>query len=519
MIKGHTKIELVNVKTGQKKVIEDDNMITNAISKMFESTPYCGCTYVSNPFSKPSPLIDKLCGGILLFSDPIEEDPDNYLTPKNNKMVGNARVNYASGQDVPEFGAYNAEESTWNPDTGERKYVYDFSTSKGNGTISCVALTNPLLGYYGIGNPSEKKESVTVENINYSHSHVIRDYFWGNSNCKSFPSSCSSDVYSVKEPCALFADYNKNCIYAFGRCALQYSSSYASEHISSGKFNLYKIYFPMNLVNPMERLDSIDVWRIQEKIEIEVPSTISSLSTNYATYSCVCRGDDAVYIVFGNNVAMSPNSTFYVWKIGYDLTTSEVFTMRNTTGATIVCGDRSQQYTCNFTHGMFVSDGYLICTGYSNNRVFKMKLSDPTDVAEFKNNLPDTSNTYYRFYKLGGTIIICNVQSSSSGTGSVILDENVILPVNGSPSLSPDSGNDSIKNYNFIPVHGCESFVIATCKGDYIANPNSRLVRDPFMLSTINNLPEPVVKTADLAMKITYTLSLDTSDEQEAGDS
>ena len=36
MIKGHTKIELTNVKTGQKKVIEDTNMVTNGMAKMFE---------------------------------------------------------------------------------------------------------------------------------------------------------------------------------------------------------------------------------------------------------------------------------------------------------------------------------------------------------------------------------------------------------------------------------------------------------------------------------------------------
>ena len=167
MIKGHTKIELTNVKTGQKKVIEDTNMVTNAMSKMFEQTPFSRWNFAPNPFTNPAPLIDRLCGGILLFSDSIEEDPNNCFTPSGNTMVGNARVNYASAHNVPEFGAYNAEESTWNPETGERKYVYDFATSKGNGTISCVALTNPFVGYYGLGNHSGKKEAVRVEKISF----------------------------------------------------------------------------------------------------------------------------------------------------------------------------------------------------------------------------------------------------------------------------------------------------------------------------------------------------------------
>jgi hypothetical protein len=513
-MKGHTKIELTNVKTGEVKVIEDDNLVTNAMAKMIEPTPYCGLTGVRNIFSNSSPLIDKLCGGLLLFSEPIEEDPNKYTTPKNNKMVGNARMNYASGQDVPEFGAYNAEESTWNPATGERKYVYDFSTSKGNGTISCVALTNPFLGYFGTGNYSGKFESLTVESVDYTRPDALRMYFWG-SDLRSFPTTCSSDVYSVTEPSILFADYDKNCIYAFGKYALDYSSSYASEHISSGKFNLYKVYFPMNSVNPMEYFT--EQWTIQEKIEIEVPSVISSLSTGYAKRSCVCRGDDAIYIVLGNGQSISSNSTFYVWKIGYDLETSEVFTMRNTTGVSIVCGDRSQLSSYNFSQGMFVSDGYLICVQQYGKRVFKMKLSDPTDVTEFENKLNDSSNNvYYFFYRMGGTIIIRN-HSSPHCNGAVILNDNVILPVNGKPTFSSESSESNVNSYGgTIPVRGCESFVIST-HTDSLCNTNGRLVRNPYVLSTINNLPEPVIKTSDLAMKITYTLSL--ADDQEAGDS
>jgi hypothetical protein len=314
----------------------------------------------------------------------------------------------------------------------------------------------------------------------------------------------------------LFADYDKNCIYAFGKYALDYSSTYASEHISSGKFNLYKVYFPMNSVNPMEGYT--EQWRIQEKIEIEVPSVISSLSTGNARFSCVCRGDDAIYIVIGGTAqTLSANSTFYVWKIGYDLETSEVFTMRNTTGVTLVVGDRNQMTSLNYSQGMFVSDGYLICCQYSGNRVFKIKLSDPTDVTEFENKLNDSPTyAHYFFYKMGGTIIIRN-QAGPYGTGAVILNDNVILPVNGKPTFSSDSSDSSVNSYGgTIPVRGCESFVIATYT-DSLCSSYGRLVRNPYVLSTINNLPEPVIKTSDLAMKITYTLSL--ADDQEAGDS
>lgn len=517
MLKGHTKIELTNVKTGEVKVIEDDNLVTNAMSKMFEQTPYCGYSYNStNPFTSSSPLIDRFCGGLLLFSEPIEEDPNNYLTPSGNKMVGNGRINYASGQDVPEFGAFNAEESSWDNATGERKYVYDFSTSKGNGTISCVALTNPLLGYYGLGNPSGKREALAVENTDYTKSYLPRNVFWGLH--KGFCSSYSSKVGTPISGSVLFADYNKNCMYVFERYAFVYNSNYLSDHISNGKFTLYKIYFPMTEVNPMQRLGTDDVWYIQEKINIDVPSAISALNKNYTRYSCICRGDDAIYIIFTNasSQGVSANSNFHVWKISYDLETSEVFTLTNTTGVSIFVGDREQVETYNYVQAMTISNGYLICSAVGG-RVFKIKLSDPTDVTEFENKLNPSSSERYIFYKMGGTIIAFDSYNCTR-IGALNLNENTLLPVNGYPTFASINASylSNVREYQVIPVRGCDNFVISMYK-DYAYNSGSNLVRDPFMLSTINNLPEPVVKTSDMAMKITYTLKL--ADEQEAGDS
>ena len=35
-MKGHAKIELTNVETGEKRVIEHDNMITNAVAELIK---------------------------------------------------------------------------------------------------------------------------------------------------------------------------------------------------------------------------------------------------------------------------------------------------------------------------------------------------------------------------------------------------------------------------------------------------------------------------------------------------
>lgn len=514
VLKGHTKIELTNVKTGEVKVIEDENLVTNAMSKLFEQTPYCGFGVSSNPFTSKNQLIDRLCGGILLFSEPIDEDPDNYLIPKGNKMVGNGRINYASAQNVPEFGAFNAEESSWSISNRERKYVYDFSTSKGNGTISCVALTNFLLGYYGVGNASDKSERLTVENVNYSYYNLMTKYFWNNS--LSFSSSYSSDVGVPADGRILFADYNKNNVIVFDNYSLNYNSTYTSQHISNGYLPIYKVYFPMTSVDPFQRLISEGAWRIMEKVDIEVPSEIASISKKYTQYSCICRAKDALYIVFSGTSSreVSANAKFYMWKISHDLETSEVYTLTNTTGVSINVGYRGEVSSSHYSRGMAVVDGYLVCQG--SGKIFKMNLSDPTDVVEFTLSWTST-NAQWCFYELGNTLFAS--EAYYSDTYVMVVDVSTCEGhwTNGCPSISTGEAKNNAKYTHVIPVVGCDNFLISS-NDEYLASSSSKLVYNPVMLSTINNLPEPVVKTSDLAMKITYTLTL-ADDEQEAGDS
>lgn len=520
VLKGHTKIELTNVKTGQKQVIEDGNLVTNAMAKMFEQTPHCRWNPATNPFTNVAPLIDRFCGGILLFRDTIEEDPDNYFTPDGNEMVGNARVNYASAQDVPEFGAYNAEESSWNPETGERKYVYDFSTSKGNGTISCVALTNPFVGYYGLGNTSGKKEALKVENVNYGNVNMTPStYFWSGSDHWN-SSFRSTDVKPVN-PIVLFANYEENCVYAFDIYAFHYNSSHSDTSITSGKLKLYKYYFPFSSFDPMKTACSERLWELLEVIELEVPSEITTMTASWTMYSQICH-DDAIYIVFTNKQSqtISAGAEFKIWKISYDLTTSEVIPMVNNTGSDI-CGG-TQNYgsgSYNYITAMAVHNGYLVCSSTTNDgKVFKIKLSDPTDVTEFTNLCPTNTSSYCSicFYKLGGTIYGYDSREEL-GWFALNLKTNTVAPVNGFPQIRGYTANGAPTSYLNIPVVGKEQFIVSASYG-YMVSSATYLIYDPFMLSTINNLPEPVVKTADLAMKIIYTLTL-ADDEQEAGDS
>lgn len=157
MIKGHTKIELTNVKTGEVQVVEDDNIVTNApmiyenASKIRGYNEYAAAKSFAGDVilkkdagNKQVLLADAYFGGILLFADPIDENANYPYVNSTNEMVGNGSV-YDAMTETKEYGAYNQEESTYVVSEDgiiTRKYVYDFGTSKANGTISSVCLCN-----------------------------------------------------------------------------------------------------------------------------------------------------------------------------------------------------------------------------------------------------------------------------------------------------------------------------------------------------------------------------------------
>lgn len=140
MLKGHTKIELTNVHTGEKEVVEKHNLITNNLSNIvnFYLKHKGTLTGVGNEFY---PLYDKFMGGIILFKEAIEENADKILLPSTgvDSITGYASNVVNTGSDIKK-GSRNLTESMV-LDNGF-KYVWDFGTSQANGVISAISLCN-----------------------------------------------------------------------------------------------------------------------------------------------------------------------------------------------------------------------------------------------------------------------------------------------------------------------------------------------------------------------------------------
>lgn len=139
MLKGHTKIELTNVHTGEKEVVEKHNLITNNLKRYFEKQALFNG--LARGKSAMCPLYNNGMGGMVLLSDAITEDADAFhiFYSSADILTGCAHNAVNTGTDT-KIGSRNLSESKV-LDNGY-KFVWDFGTQQANGVISTVALTN-----------------------------------------------------------------------------------------------------------------------------------------------------------------------------------------------------------------------------------------------------------------------------------------------------------------------------------------------------------------------------------------
>lgn len=79
ILKGKTSIELTDVNTGEVALKEEENMLTNALSYLYNYNPMGAYSSFSNTNSIVDfnsefiPVCPNTLGGIFLFSEPLEE--------------------------------------------------------------------------------------------------------------------------------------------------------------------------------------------------------------------------------------------------------------------------------------------------------------------------------------------------------------------------------------------------------------------------------------------------------------
>lgn len=464
MLKGTMKIEMTDVHTGQKETVVEHNMVTNALSEIFKTMGLDKSP--SKMLNGMNPYYQSVLGGMLLFDSNIEENADNLYPPSNVNLIGCASYGVQNNTTGTLRGGFNQTESELNLKDRYMKYVYDFTTSQANGTISCVCLTHKNGGYTSYGGkdaPFGSNYGLGMQVCDGQLQYVYNSYTGAN----------TGDKYSgltIGTTEVIF------CI-SMAEDAVYYFRIDNNKKITITKRRAYMKSVSV-LENPYNQKPLIDSFELEE-LKTELPT--SYISYNYDV------ADNCLYLVSCASSYLEVDATFVITKISMSDWKVTQYTMTNTT---------DERIRLNGMRTSYVHRGYLIFKGYTNsNNFYKMEVGNSANVKELK-LVNFTSVTGSFALGMNGRVYIEGYSSSTYYLYVINLDTDEILKVEASRII----GGSNYPCYTPVlnePMLWYGSYGNYSTIGFFImAN----------YLATINNLSEPVTKTADKTMKITYII-------------
>lgn len=138
-LKGKAKLILEDARDGSRKVVESENMITNAVASILASN-----WNARAEFSQLLPL-RKLYAGVLMFENAITENANNYAYPAqtSNPLTAHAGTEPNTTASTKRGSPVSAE---WDIQDTSISMSWLWDTSQGNGPISSVCLCPEALG-------------------------------------------------------------------------------------------------------------------------------------------------------------------------------------------------------------------------------------------------------------------------------------------------------------------------------------------------------------------------------------
>lgn len=501
MLKGTATIELTDVKTGRKEVAQHNNLITNAVNDVLTLNPgmfKAGTSYMG----RVNPIVPNLIGGILLCQDPLEENPDKYWVPANNALVGYSNNQANTGTDSKR-GSMNLIESGKLDDGKGYRFVFDFSTSQGNGTISALGLTSANGGRDGKGNPETTGKGIYPISM------------WTDSGSgEGAKNQMYSDMRDNADIVAVDAGTGKA---VFARLT-------AANSILIRKYDMG--LFSVGLTETLSAYPSdcqYEEYRIATSIFGSY--TLGTTTMHHCTFLQDGEGNIWGFEHSGNAGGNPSGNAMVNWiKIKIDeLTftegTWEIGAQLYKFGYTYYYLLTNSQSENMMRHNYAViQDGHLYCFNYQLTGVYKISLKNPTDVKFMAHPsgvvvIPPTgkiNNSYTGNYVNIATAFNVMYDTVYFANGYIENDEIVETAYNFSAEQQPQAGNypyglcvagkPGIRIGPFLLLfggcYGTNGYPMKFASMQILGN----------YLATINNLAKPVVKTADKTMKITYIL-------------
>lgn len=491
-MKGNVEIVLKDKDGNVVHREEKHNLVTNFFTEYFKPLG----TTRDYPYNYN---IENMVGGILLMEDAIAESASTVLLPAGNKMIGNAcigKVN-GSGTAVSELGSCNTANTGWQ-ENGDYKMTYEWTPSQANGQISALCLTSKGCGYAGEGNSASNNyiidSAYNFYSIPYGANH---NRSLGSNNSYFGASPAFSDNYNYIID---YRQFNADATYNIAR---------------TGKLWIKKQYFPKTAID-FYKGRTTEVTEISET-QYNIPNNIASdFITNssfrgvYLKY--VTRDDTYTHFCAASKYysgIMLTSADPYIYTFHFNrstetLTAEKVAVDSDVMSEILGQGTQAEIFvTCN-------SSTIVLCryalTGNADNVIYFIDIATG-NVTRKVFHLPRNINSGYSY------IYVDSVHLHYTNVWYLRLQFEVYTSPYTYTLLKVDNvrktaeitnayiGNDGTDNpYQYIGVGDVSEYPLAYCKGN-------SYMRNPKYIATIYNLEEPVTKTSNLSMQITYTLS------------
>ena len=449
-MKGKTIIELTDVKTKKKEVLKDDNLVTDVLEKILTLNPNGLLTNINKDTFYP--IVEKTVGGILLFKDKITEDKNTSFVSTSNECIGYAGQ-VEGVQENPLQGSFNKQESK--ATSNGYKFVWDFGTSKANGKISSVCLTNAKAG---------------------------GGYFGTKSNGETNRIKLGEDKYLIKDTDTEMKKKYVNVVEANFEENYIVSIVPESDHLRIIKSREPLLNFRLD--------DSLSF--LNEK---NITETKIKYKKSYGTYGvCVYVDAENYYLLKTSTSGGNTNVTkLKINKANNSIEETE-FTLENVKIENI--GGYSLDYDYYRTIKSVLRGGYVYAVSTDEKYVVKFAINNPVDVTKIEPKF---------------TLKTGSVSSHTTGCGMYILGDMIIgtnFTIDKNDKVTEIAQSD-LSTIECIPL-SYGPFLLG-----YFANGESsgdKYLRKVLYLitpysATINNLSKTVEKTADKTMKITYYLT------------
>lgn len=449
-MKGKTIIELTDVKTKKKEVLKDDNLVTDVLEKILTLNPNGLLTNINKDTFYP--IVEKIVGGILLFKDKITEDKNTSFVSTSNECIGYAGQ-VEGVQENPLQGSFNKQESK--ATSNGYKFVWDFGTSKANGKISSVCLTNAKAG---------------------------GGYFGTKSNGETNRIKLGEDKYLIKNTDTEMKKKYVNVVEANFEENYIVSIVPESDHLRIIKSREPLLNFRLD--------DSLSF--LNEK---NITETKIKYKKSYGTYGvCIYVDAENYYLLKTGTSGGNTNVTkLKINKANNSIEETE-FTLENVKIENI--GGYSLDYDYYRTIKSVLRGGYVYAVSTDEKYVVKFAINNPVDVTKIEPKF---------------TLKTGSVSSHTTGCGMYILGDMIIgtnFTIDKNDKVTEIAQSD-LSTIECIPL-SYGPFLLG-----YFANGESsgdKYLRKVLYLitpysATINNLSKTVEKTADKTMKITYYLT------------